>query len=194
MRHLQGREGENGRGCTLIWCYSEPWTNTGLITLNVLVINVLGCNAHNFSCKPTLLPIVLFLLYLQCNPLYFLFTYPPLHSFFSTYNLLHSISYLPNALPLQAEVLTKRKVKTVQDASEAGRLLLARGCGSVIITLGEEGAVFCQDGHEDIHVPAESVTPVDTTVSTYMNCLIYQFSSFLFSSLSFISRCIFCLF
>ncbi|KAK3883855.1 hypothetical protein Pcinc_011852 [Petrolisthes cinctipes] len=63
----------------------------------------------------------------------------------------------------EAEVMTKRKVKTVQDALEAGKLLLDQGCGSAVITLGKDGAVFCQHGHQDFHVPAEAVTPVDTT-------------------------------
>ncbi|XP_069181275.1 LOW QUALITY PROTEIN: ribokinase [Procambarus clarkii] len=62
----------------------------------------------------------------------------------------------------EAEVLTRVEVKTVQDAQQAAKILLSHGCGSVIITLGSDGALYSTvDGH--IKVPAEKVTPVDTT-------------------------------
>lgn len=61
-------------------------------------------------------------------------------------------------------MLTNLKVKTVKDAEQAAEALLQRGAGSVIITLGGEGAVYSTaEGHT--HIPAVKVTPVDTTVS-----------------------------
>lgn len=64
----------------------------------------------------------------------------------------------------QAEVLTSICIKNVKDAERAAEELLSRGCGSVIITLGGEGALYStSQGH--MHVSAEKVTPVDTTVS-----------------------------
>lgn len=67
----------------------------------------------------------------------------------------------------QAEVLTKLKVKTVNDAEKAAEALLQQGSSSVIITLGGEGAVYStSEGHT--HIQVEKVTPVDTTVSGYL--------------------------
>ncbi|XP_047494006.1 ribokinase-like [Penaeus chinensis] len=61
-----------------------------------------------------------------------------------------------------AEVLTSICIKNVKDAESAAEELLSRGCGSVIITLGGEGALYStSNGH--VHVSAEKVTPVDTT-------------------------------
>ncbi|KAK8391337.1 hypothetical protein O3P69_017147 [Scylla paramamosain] len=63
---------------------------------------------------------------------------------------------------IEAEVLTKLKVKTRKDAEQAAESLLKRGCKSVIITLGGDGAVYSTaEGHT--HIAAETVTPVDTT-------------------------------
>lgn len=63
---------------------------------------------------------------------------------------------------IEAEVLTKLKVKTRKDAEQAAESLLKRGCKSVIITLGGDGAVYSTaKGHT--HIAAETVTPVDTT-------------------------------
>ncbi|XP_068204544.1 ribokinase [Palaemon carinicauda] len=62
----------------------------------------------------------------------------------------------------EAEVLTGVEVKSVADAQSAAVKLLSRGCGSVIITLGGEGALYSIQGHHE-HISAEKVTPVDTT-------------------------------
>ncbi|KAG0697397.1 Ribokinase [Chionoecetes opilio] len=62
----------------------------------------------------------------------------------------------------EAEVLTKLKVKTREDAEQAAEALLQRGSRSVIITLGGDGAVYSTaEGHA--HTAAQKVTPVDTT-------------------------------
>lgn len=62
----------------------------------------------------------------------------------------------------EAEVFTKVGVKTVQDAQHAAKILLSKGCSSVLITLGAAGALYSTSS-ENIHVPAYEVTPVDTT-------------------------------
>ncbi|XP_042205356.1 ribokinase-like isoform X2 [Homarus americanus] len=62
----------------------------------------------------------------------------------------------------EAEVLTKIQVKRVEDAQLAAKILLTRGCRSVVITLGGDGAVY-STLDEHIYVPADKVTPVDTT-------------------------------
>jgi len=50
------------------------------------------------------------------------------------------------------------------DAARAARALLARGAGTVIVTLGERGALACGPRGE-VHVPAVAVTAVDTTAA-----------------------------
>lgn len=68
---------------------------------------------------------------------------------------------------MKAEILTGYAVKTIADASHAVRLLLSRGCEKVVLTMGSQGAVYgSKECSEPCHVSAESVTPVDTTVST----------------------------
>ena len=47
-------------------------------------------------------------------------------------------------------------------------MLLQKGCKSVIVTLGAEGAVYVADGVFE-HVTAEKVVPVDTTVGGLMS-------------------------
>lgn len=56
-------------------------------------------------------------------------------------------------------------MSTIDDAKDAIAKLQSLGCRTVIITMGENGAVFAtQDDPTPIHIPAPSVTPVDTTV------------------------------
>lgn len=62
----------------------------------------------------------------------------------------------------EAEVLTGIEVKSIVDAQSAAEGLLSQGCGSVIITLGGDGALYSIQGQHE-HIPAEKVTPVDTT-------------------------------
>ena len=57
-------------------------------------------------------------------------------------------------------------VTSVDDAQAVTSVLLQRGCQTVIVTLGAQGAVFAtKDKPEAIHVPARSVQAIDTTVS-----------------------------
>lgn len=66
----------------------------------------------------------------------------------------------PNAR--EASILTGIAVAGPDSASEAARQLLARGVRRVIVTLGAQGALFC-DGTSALHFPAFPVTALDTT-------------------------------
>jgi ribokinase len=50
------------------------------------------------------------------------------------------------------------------DPREAARRLLAQGVRAVVITLGEEGALYC-DANLALHCPAVAVRAVDTTAA-----------------------------
>lgn len=62
----------------------------------------------------------------------------------------------------ETELLTGVSVGTLEEAEVAARVLLARGPGAVIITLGERGALLLDDESVS-HVPAVKVDAVDTT-------------------------------
>ena len=71
----------------------------------------------------------------------------------------------------QAEVITGVPVTTIQQAEDAVQRIFEKGCKSAIVTLGEKGTVFGvrnnpRDTINTIHVPAEKVKAVDTTVRT----------------------------
>lgn len=64
----------------------------------------------------------------------------------------------------EAELLTGSSVTNVEEAHHAGRELLKRGCGSVIITLGPQGSVVLKAQETTSkHIPVTAVTAVDTT-------------------------------
>uniref|UniRef100_UPI003AAE9BF6 ribokinase isoform X2 n=1 Tax=Centroberyx gerrardi TaxID=166262 RepID=UPI003AAE9BF6 len=64
----------------------------------------------------------------------------------------------------EAELLTGSSVASVEDARRAGRELLSRGCGAVIVTLGPQGCVVLRAQESSSqHVPTSAVTAVDTT-------------------------------
>ncbi|XP_043941152.1 ribokinase isoform X1 [Protopterus annectens] len=64
----------------------------------------------------------------------------------------------------EAEILTGIPVNKQEDAGKAGSILLNRGCGAVIITLGVQGCVLMSSQEPSPkHVPARNVTAVDTT-------------------------------
>ena len=52
----------------------------------------------------------------------------------------------------------------VEEGRTAVKSLLSKGCGCVVLTMGGSGVVFTDNG-KIIHVPAEKVDVVDTTVS-----------------------------
>lgn len=62
----------------------------------------------------------------------------------------------------ETEELTGLKVATVEDARRAADVLIAKGVGTVIVTLGEKGALIHGKGISQ-HVPAISAGPVVET-------------------------------
>lgn len=62
----------------------------------------------------------------------------------------------------ETELLTGMPVSTLEEAHAAARVLLQRGAGQVILTLGERGSLLVTDG-EMIHVPAVPVKALDST-------------------------------
>jgi len=62
----------------------------------------------------------------------------------------------------EAEALGAMPVHNVPEAWTCAQTLVARGLRSVIVTLGENGAL-CADASGVRHVAAHAVTPVDTT-------------------------------
>ena len=70
------------------------------------------------------------------------------------------------SFPIQAELLTGLPVKTVDDAEKAVIMLLDRGAGRVVVTLGRKGSVIgTQENPMPKHIPIKPANPVDTTVS-----------------------------
>lgn len=62
----------------------------------------------------------------------------------------------------ETEALTGLPVTSVEEAREAAELLLAKGVGTAIITLGEKGALF-HSPTQSVHVPALNAGPVVET-------------------------------
>jgi len=62
----------------------------------------------------------------------------------------------------ETELLTGHPVQTQDEAESAARILIQRGARTVILTLGEKGSLLVTSD-ATIHVPAEPVTPLDTT-------------------------------
>ena len=77
--------------------------------------------------------------------------------------LLPSIDLLmPNET--EAAAIAGRPILDRDDALAAARSLLALGVGAVLVTLGGEGALYC-DGSRVLHCPAVAVQAVDTTAA-----------------------------
>ncbi len=74
--------------------------------------------------------------------------------------LSHVAVLTPNSNELAA--LTGMPAGSVEDAGKAAQVLVRRGVAAVVVTLGEEGALVCDNG-QLTHVPAPSVEVVDTT-------------------------------
>jgi ribokinase len=62
----------------------------------------------------------------------------------------------------EAELLTDRRVTTLEEAKAAAEILRRRGTETVLVTLGPNG-VLCLDEHTALHVPAIPVQAVDTS-------------------------------
>ena len=77
--------------------------------------------------------------------------------------LLQHLAFLtPNES--ETELLTGVKVASIQDAQVAAGVLLKRGVGNVIITLGAAGALVANN-NAIRHIPGFKVDPVDTTAA-----------------------------
>jgi ribokinase len=80
-----------------------------------------------------------------------------------TDDVLALVDYLtPNEA--EAEALSGVPVRDVETAREAAERLLARGARRVIVTLGEQGALACDD-QAALHFPAFPIAVVDTTAA-----------------------------
>jgi ribokinase len=64
----------------------------------------------------------------------------------------------------EAADLTGVEVHSPETAAKAGRLLLDRGCGAALITLGGQGALFASGDREEL-IPPYSVQAVDTVAA-----------------------------
>ncbi len=62
----------------------------------------------------------------------------------------------------EAEALTGLPVTNVAEAEAAARALIAKGAGAAVITLGGQGALYC-DGRQAVHVPVFRAGPVVET-------------------------------
>lgn len=62
----------------------------------------------------------------------------------------------------ETELLTDMPVGTLEEAEAAARVLIERGAGTVILTLGERGSLLVTDSTVE-HVPVDPVKALDTT-------------------------------
>ncbi|CAH2982810.1 unnamed protein product [Chilo suppressalis] len=63
----------------------------------------------------------------------------------------------------EASILANHPVVSVKTAVEAIKKILALGCATVIVTLGENGALYASKNDPPTHVFCDKVVPVDTT-------------------------------
>ena len=64
--------------------------------------------------------------------------------------------------------MTGLSVRTVDDAEKAVLMILERGAGKAVITLGGKGSVIgTQENRMPKHIPVTPAEPVDTTVTYY---------------------------
>jgi ribokinase len=62
----------------------------------------------------------------------------------------------------EAELLTGRTIRTLEEAEAAGQQLLRQGAKAIVLTLGERGSLSVT-AERVVHVPTASVVAVDTT-------------------------------
>lgn len=74
----------------------------------------------------------------------------------------------------ETELLSGRSVATLEEAEAAARILLGRGAGRIVLTLGERGSLLVDENTVQ-HVPAPKVQAVDTTGAgdAFMGSLAY---------------------
>lgn len=76
----------------------------------------------------------------------------------------------------EAQLMTKLSVDTLEDCRIACKMILDKGCGSVILTMGENGALYVSRSGQALHIPVpHKITPVDTTGAgdSFMGALAY---------------------
>lgn len=74
----------------------------------------------------------------------------------------------------EASILTSINVNTIDDGIRCCGILKEKGCGTVILTMGEKGAIFTDDAHKCLHVPIkEEINPIDTTVRFFIYYMCY---------------------
>jgi ribokinase len=81
----------------------------------------------------------------------------------------------------ETEILTKGSTKTLEEAKTQAQLLLDRGVGTVIITLGERGCLIV-DQNNSVHIPAPKVQAVDTVGAG--DCFVGSLAHFLAKGLN----------
>ncbi len=62
----------------------------------------------------------------------------------------------------ETELITGLPVSSIEEAGSAARALLAKGAGTVILTLGDRGSLLVSDRQTE-HIPAEKVKTLDST-------------------------------
>ncbi|XP_046909426.2 ribokinase [Dermatophagoides farinae] len=63
----------------------------------------------------------------------------------------------------EAKLMTKLRVDTIDDCRIACKMILDKGCGSVILTMGANGALYV-NRHQALHIPVPNkIQPLDTT-------------------------------
>lgn len=74
----------------------------------------------------------------------------------------------------ETELLTGLRARNVKEATRAARVLLERGAGKVILTLGENGSLLVTEG-QSLQVPAVPVKALDSTGAgdAYVGSLAY---------------------
>lgn len=66
---------------------------------------------------------------------------------------------------LQAEIMTGVQSVDLSNVQQIADKLLAKGCNTIIITLGPLGVAFASQTNRNVtHIPTAEVQPVDTTV------------------------------
>lgn len=65
----------------------------------------------------------------------------------------------------EAGLLLNMKIESVTDALEASRLIKQKGVRNVVVTLGEQGAVFLDVNEHQGHQPAFQICTVDSTAA-----------------------------
>jgi ribokinase len=77
----------------------------------------------------------------------------------------------------EATIMTGLSINSINDGKITCQLLLDKGCGSVILTMGENGAIF-MDKNSNFHIPIlDKLIPIDTTVSVLIYNTFFNLNS-----------------